>query len=321
MLFRPPLLFLTVLALLISCLFHCLMIYMELGTPLGLLTPPLLFLVTCAATKRTSKWVVLHLFPFAFFLGCHVVLISLYYFEQFDPSHRGLYYQWYFIAMQLSLFLYPLISLRRLKTSNIGPTATEQYISRICFISLGIGVFMITLTFRLVVAQTDFGFDPNIVIYGCMGLTIILTIHYLLWEYPQESGVRNAIRATEEEVDQLVVFQNHDLTSKLYETKLYLDPDLSLNSFAAKLAIRPQELTFILNHELGINFYQLVARSRINYACQLLLENKFQTLEALAYDCGFNSKTTFNKYFKHYTGMVPSEYRNKYASSKKTNHA
>ncbi|NQY11810.1 MAG: AraC family transcriptional regulator [Flavobacteriales bacterium] len=32
------------------------------------------------------------------------------------------------------------------------------------------------------------------------------------------------------------------------------------------------------------------------------------TLLALALECGFNSKTTFNTFFKKATGQTPSEY-------------
>ncbi len=38
-------------------------------------------------------------------------------------------------------------------------------------------------------------------------------------------------------------------------------------------------------------------------------EDNAITIESLAYECGFNSKTTLNKYFKELTGLVPSQYR------------
>ena len=40
----------------------------------------------------------------------------------------------------------------------------------------------------------------------------------------------------------------------------------------------------------------------------LLPENKSFTLIAIAYDCGFNSKATFNRVFKNITGNTPGEY-------------
>ena len=35
------------------------------------------------------------------------------------------------------------------------------------------------------------------------------------------------------------------------------------------------------------------------------------TILAIAFDSGFNSKTTFNSFFKSQTGLTPSEYREK----------
>ncbi|PLX12240.1 MAG: hypothetical protein C0597_13735 [Marinilabiliales bacterium] len=32
------------------------------------------------------------------------------------------------------------------------------------------------------------------------------------------------------------------------------------------------------------------------------------TLLSLAYECGFNSKSSFNRYFKKSTGVTPSQY-------------
>ena len=60
---------------------------------------------------------------------------------------------------------------------------------------------------------------------------------------------------------------------------------------------------------MGKNFYQVVSEYRIKHAEELLKEDVNITIETLSYECGFNSKSTFNKYFKEYTGYSPSEYR------------
>jgi len=46
------------------------------------------------------------------------------------------------------------------------------------------------------------------------------------------------------------------------------------------------------------------------YALDLINTNQGKLkIESLAYSCGFNSKTSFNKYFKEKTGFTPSEYQ------------
>jgi AraC-like DNA-binding protein len=59
---------------------------------------------------------------------------------------------------------------------------------------------------------------------------------------------------------------------------------------------------------MGNGFYHVVAVYRIQYALDILKNNKSLKIEALAYDCGFNSLSSFNKYFKEIVGMKPSEY-------------
>jgi AraC-like DNA-binding protein len=40
-------------------------------------------------------------------------------------------------------------------------------------------------------------------------------------------------------------------------------------------------------------------------------------LQALAQQCGFNSKSTFNRYFKKVTGQLPSEFMFAFSDSEK----
>ena len=72
----------------------------------------------------------------------------------------------------------------------------------------------------------------------------------------------------------------------------------------------PNYLSQVINEVEGINFYDYVNRLRVEEFKRLLSlpENQRFTLLALAYDCGFNSKSAFNRCFKKTTGLSPSEY-------------
>jgi len=93
--------------------------------------------------------------------------------------------------------------------------------------------------------------------------------------------------------------------------KLYKDETLSLNTFSKKLSIAPRYLSQITNELLNKNFRDLINNYRIEEAKELLLKpgkNDFSILE-IAFEVGFNSKEVFNRCFRKYTGMTPSEFK------------
>lgn len=95
------------------------------------------------------------------------------------------------------------------------------------------------------------------------------------------------------------------------ESACYLNPNLAIQDVARHIGVPRYHLSQLINIEFGKNFFQFLADYRINYAKKRLLVNdRSFTLEALAYECGFNSKTSFNRYFKERNGgLTPSEYR------------
>jgi len=110
-------------------------------------------------------------------------------------------------------------------------------------------------------------------------------------------------------------FAKKELLQLMSSQKPYLNPDLSLFKLAESLQLTPHVLSYILNEGIGQNFYTFVNTFRINEAKQLITDPKMTYLNLLgiAFEVGFNSKTSFNTAFKKITGMTPSEFK----SSKK----
>lgn len=94
------------------------------------------------------------------------------------------------------------------------------------------------------------------------------------------------------------------------EDALYRKSDLSINDLSSKLGVHPNYLSQIINQMEKMNFYDFVNTYRFEEFKRLIALNKNQqfTLLSLAYDCGFSSKSSFNRYFKRSTGKTPSEY-------------
>ena len=95
------------------------------------------------------------------------------------------------------------------------------------------------------------------------------------------------------------------------EEKPFLDGDISLISLAGSLDINPKVLSYVINEQINKNFNQYINDWRIEEVKKRLNDKSYDHFKMLsiAFDCGFNSKSTFNLAFKKATGLSPSEYR------------
>lgn len=100
------------------------------------------------------------------------------------------------------------------------------------------------------------------------------------------------------------------LDDYMKHAKPYKDPDLSLDGLAAMLHLPSNQLSQIINATEGKTFYHYINTYRISEFLEVASqpESRKFTYQGLASDCGFGSKSTFNKYFKLRTGKTPSEY-------------
>ena len=100
------------------------------------------------------------------------------------------------------------------------------------------------------------------------------------------------------------------LAGFMQKSRIYLDPDLSLEVLATRMKMSRHHLTQLLNEKLEKNFYSFINEYRIGEAIDRLNDPALQVnILSLAFDCGFNSKSSFNNYFKKITGSTPTAYR------------
>jgi AraC-like DNA-binding protein len=93
--------------------------------------------------------------------------------------------------------------------------------------------------------------------------------------------------------------------------QLFLNPDLTLNEFARKLNLPAREISYQINAGLQMSFIDFVNRYRVDQVKRLIDDDRFKhlTLLGIAFESGFNSKSTFYRVFKKMTGKSPSEYQ------------
>ncbi|WP_461302435.1 helix-turn-helix domain-containing protein [Aureisphaera sp.] len=110
---------------------------------------------------------------------------------------------------------------------------------------------------------------------------------------------------------------NDDLSGKVSkvtqyftEEKPYLNPELNLLNLSEALSMNRAELSEVINVGFGKNFNDFVNQYRVEAFKEKLADGKHRQLSLLgiAFECGFNSKATFNRVFKKLTQQSPTQY-------------
>jgi len=91
----------------------------------------------------------------------------------------------------------------------------------------------------------------------------------------------------------------------------YLKPNLRLSDLAKKLGLSVHQCSELINRSCQMNFYDLISSHRIEEVKRRFKDpaHAEQSILQIAYDVGFNSKSTFNTAFKKNTGLVPGDFR------------
>ncbi len=135
----------------------------------------------------------------------------------------------------------------------------------------------------------------------------------LLLAAPQTKTEEAQYELVEQQTNTELENWKQKITSLMQNEKLYEDAELTLSQFAKKLSTNTSVLSKIINTGFQMNFNDFVNQYRISSMMEKLKagEQKNQTLLGIAFDCGFNSKATFNRAFKKQTGLSPKEWMDK----------
>jgi AraC-like DNA-binding protein len=89
--------------------------------------------------------------------------------------------------------------------------------------------------------------------------------------------------------------------------------DISLNTIADVANMNTFAFCRFFKARTQKSFTQFVNETRVGYACKLL-SNKENSITDIAYECGFNNVSNFNRFFKVIKRVSPRQYRNQILS-------
>ncbi len=131
-----------------------------------------------------------------------------------------------------------------------------------------------------------------------------------IFNFLENKNEENSIKSDKNTLpEELFPYKNKILN--LFENeKIYLEADLSLANVAQRLKTNISIVSQVINTGFDKNFNDFVNFYRVEEFKNKIKEPDFQhlTLLGVAFDCGFNSKATFNRAFKKLTGEAPNDY-------------
>ena len=163
----------------------------------------------------------------------------------------------------------------------------------------------------LIVVKVTFGNDlGDHLVAAFMAVTIYVTDFVVIKRFVEEktTGRYEKSALSEEQKEWL----KDKIVKVLREEEFYKDEKASLSVLSSKINSSNHYVSQVINEKMGKTYFELLAQYRIDEACRLLKSDEQLTVEQVAFDVGYNSKSAFNKKFKEIKGETPREFREKH---------
>jgi len=102
-----------------------------------------------------------------------------------------------------------------------------------------------------------------------------------------------------------------EIVSWIVEEKVYVNPNLSISEIATKFQRSNNYISQLWNANSDVSFNDYINKLRVETAKQMLANTAYHdyTILSIAYESGFNSKSSFYKAFKKFLNKTPLQYK------------
>jgi len=294
------------------------------------------YVLTLVFDKRKNSWKdLLHLIPFVLFnlyiliSSFNPVITEKLNIEKVSPGDNPPFlFSFFLIMTAFSGTIYFLLTIRLFKKLdiNIFNNFSNSINIDLFWIRKLVLVFGIIWTALISVTVIHHIFHMFSMVFCTDGLFMSLSIFVILIGY---FGLKQKVIFSSEDIITGDVSKTptkyagsrlSDSEAKQYAGKLtdymksekpYLNPDLSLPQLATELNISSHYLSQVINEQFNLNFFDFVNGYRVEAFKEKITDPEFRnfSLLGIAFECGFNSKSAFNRIFKQVSGITPSQFK------------
>ena len=307
---EPKLLNNKVVVLLLMLIVYKALALINFRIPIALLFGPfLLFFVS--NQKLTYKFYILHTTPYLMFY-----LIRMY-LQPFDVYVKYMY--WYYIIYDtisiMSIISYIYYVNKHKEEFNL--TSSASLFLRQLYFVFAIYIVVASAFLYRRIFNPEAGVSVVIdIMTTLLIMTFIISTLYLVSSYRKRILDKNS-DAGLEKIKQHNQYGLSEYKLKIYAEQveyffktsdMFLEMNFNLDKLSEQLQIPKHHLSVCFTQYYNSNFYKLLAKYRIEKAIELSDYLSIHTWESIAHDCGYSSRSTFNKHFKKITGCLPSEF-------------
>lgn len=249
--------------------------------------------------QRNLLWIiVVNTVLYVLLLACYVVLES-------ETIYKAILA--FSVLYSFAIIVYGWISVKRFNrelNNNFSDDMLSLYWLRY-LVYLYVAILLIWMV------ATVYATEWMVAVYNvCMLVFLLLWCYFV---FRQEDMLEALALMHEEEaqrqekVGKDYPFENN-LKKAFEEEAVYLNPRLNIAELAITVGTNRSYLSAYLNQYLHTTFYEYVNQWRIKRAKKLLVESNL-TLEQIAEKSGFNSLSSFRRYFRKSAGVTPAKYR------------
>ncbi len=278
-------------------------IYLQIGLSACFFIGPFLYFYIRSMLEPKSKIRTTWKYHIALMLPIIIIVGILYPFEFHIQLWRpyiinGIYLQWFFYSIASGWVLRP-----KLKTLFTSPKKLDT--RNVWILSVFLGNLLIWAAY----------FFTHITFYlvGALTFSFLFYLLAFLLFFGKKNKQNLFIPEHRYTTRKIQPSEANPILEKLQELmseeEPYTNADLKSSDIAKKVNVSVHQLSQLLNENLGKSFPSFINEYRIAKACNIIKSNTPLTLEAIGYECGFNSKSTFYSTFKRVTGVTPAQYK------------
>lgn len=231
--------------------------------------------------------------------------------------YRAIDFIWWFVKLTpLMYFIVGLYAVRKYHKTVLTQNSSinEEAIIWLYFLTVAYiasGLWSVMLSFLAVLYRLPYGVTDNYI-----NLALLIAIFFYSVTFAQALTTTKSVNKKEERPIQNLDSIINQIMDGVKNQRLFLKSNINVEQFSESIGLPYRDVSFAINRAFGTNFFEFINTYRVEEAKRYLADENFlhMSVMEILLESGFNSKSSFQRFFKRLTGDSPTQYRNKMIS-------